>query len=55
MKKKRMTPEEWAAFKAQAEAGIQRLRDLESRGRAELEARRRAAGARRRGLRRLFG
>ncbi len=54
MKRKKRTPEEWAAFRAEAEAGIQRLRVLEARGRAELEARRRAEAAKRRGLRRLF-
>jgi hypothetical protein len=41
-KKGRMSPDEWARFESEAEASIQRLRDLEARGRAELEAKRRA-------------
>jgi len=53
MRKKR-TPEEWAAFKAEAEASIEHLRDVVARGRAELEARRREAERPRRSWRALF-
>ncbi len=52
--KRKMTPEEWAAFRAEAEAGIQELRDHVARERAKLEAKRRARDAPRGRLRRLF-
>ena len=55
MKRKRWTPEEWAAFDAEAEAGIRRLRDRAAQIQAELEERRRReAEESRRGWRRLL-
>ncbi len=52
--KRKMTPEEWAAFKAEAEAGIQELREHVARERAKLEAKHRTHEAPRGRLRRLF-
>jgi hypothetical protein len=44
-KKNRWTPEEFRAYKAAREAGIQKLRDRVERIRAELEAKRRTKPA----------
>ncbi len=44
-KKKRMTPEERAAWEARADAQIRRLRELVAKGRAELEGHQRAEGS----------
>lgn len=41
MKRKRMTPDEWRAYRAAREAGIARLRERVERIKAELEAKRR--------------
>ncbi len=41
MKKGKMTPEEFRAYRAAREERIQKLRDYVSRARAELEAKRR--------------
>jgi hypothetical protein len=38
MKRKRMSPEEWAESEARAQARIRSLRELEARGRAKLAA-----------------
>ena len=54
MKRKKRTPEEREAERAEVEASIQDLRDRVARGRAELEARRLAETKKPRGLRRLF-
>lgn len=51
---KKMTPEEWAAYKAEVEASIQELREYVAREREKLEAKRRAEAERPRGLRRLL-
>ena len=53
MKRKRMSPEERAADEARAQARIRRLREIEAKIQAEVDARREAAAAPRR--RRLFG
>ena len=41
MKRKRMTPEEFRAYRAAREERIQKLRDYVTRARAELDAKRR--------------
>jgi hypothetical protein len=41
MKRKRMTPDEWRAYRAAREARIERLRELAGRIEIELEAKRR--------------
>jgi hypothetical protein len=41
-KKKRMSPEERAAWEARADAQVRRLRELAAKGRAQLDAQRRA-------------
>jgi hypothetical protein len=41
MKRKRMTPDEWKAYRAAREARIERLRELARRIELELEAKRR--------------
>jgi F0F1-type ATP synthase membrane subunit b/b' len=52
---KKMTPEERAAFRKEAEAGIQRLRDRVEQLRAEIEAQRAREAERRPSFfRRLF-
>jgi hypothetical protein len=52
---KKMTPEERAAFRKEAEAGIQRLRDRVEQLRVEIEAQRAREAERRPSLlRRLF-
>lgn len=40
MKRKRMTPDEWKAYRAAREAGIAKLRAHAERIRAELDAKR---------------
>jgi hypothetical protein len=50
--KGKMTPEEWKAYKAEAEADIQRLRTYVAS--EKLAAKRRAEAEKPRGLRRLF-
>jgi septal ring factor EnvC (AmiA/AmiB activator) len=52
--KGKMTPEEWKAYKAEAEADIQRLRTYVASEREKLAAKRRAEAEKPRGLRRLF-
>ena len=54
MKRRKWTPEERAALRAEAEASVKNLCDLEARGRAELAAKRRAEAEKPRGLKRLL-
>jgi hypothetical protein len=44
-KKRKRSPEERAEWKARAEEQVRTLRELEAKGRAELEARRQAEGS----------
>jgi hypothetical protein len=54
-KRKRLTPEEWAAIEAESEAVAQRLESRLAKMRAELDERRRAAAKAPVPRRRLFG
>jgi hypothetical protein len=54
MKRKKRTPEEREAERAEAEASIKHLREHVARERAKLEAKRRAEAEKPRGLRRLL-